>query len=68
MSGEDVYDLAAESWCRICGVQHGQCEDIDMRYECLTCAKPIEYGEECQCEVDDHCVEHCPMNGEVSRG
>jgi hypothetical protein len=60
--GEDVYDLAEESLCRICGEPHGQCELGDMRYECIVCHEPIEYGEECLCEDIDHCAKHCPVN------
>jgi len=31
----------------------------DMRYECVICHAPIEYGDECACDDLDHCVEHC---------
>ena len=50
---EDVYDVAV--WCHICDEPHLDCELPDMRYECLTCSAPIEYGDECDCEATDHC-------------
>jgi hypothetical protein len=46
MNGEDVYDMAADSYCRICDEYHGPCELPDLRYDCLKCLKPIMEGDE----------------------
>lgn len=67
MSGEDVYDLAADQWCRICDELHSPCEPADLRYECAACGKPIEESD----EVDDGLLTwhpHCAPPRLAERG